>query len=150
MEVHATEKGKPPQVGVLLLQTNMVPLSGKGHGSHTSGEDKEADTKQIYVGLWIFFMPTCHTSACVYYRCRWDYLSLKRSATLCQENKKKRMMILLSQLCLEHNASIKASGKKENILKVKEYFRIGKREVTFNTGVSVMVLYSMRKHHSSP
>lgn len=60
------------------------------------------------------------------------------------------MMILLSQQFLEYNASIKASGKKGNILKVKESFRIGKLKVIFNTGVSVMVLYSMRKLHSSP
>lgn len=39
------QKGEPPQPGALLLQTNMVPLVGEGHGSHTFGEDREADTK---------------------------------------------------------------------------------------------------------
>lgn len=66
------------------------------------------------------------------------------------EEKEKKMMLLLLQLWSGHNASIKASGKKGNILKVKEYFRLDKLEVIFNTGVSVMVLYCMRKIHSSP
>lgn len=35
-----------------------------------------------------FFIPTCHTSACVYYRC--NYLSLKRSTILCQKNRGKK------------------------------------------------------------
>lgn len=45
---------------------------------------------------------------------------------------------------------LKHQGKKGNILKVKEYLRVNKLEVIFNTGVSVMVPYHRRKLHSSP
>lgn len=45
---------------------------------------------------------------------------------------------------------LKHQGKKGNILKVKEYLIVNKLEVIFNTGVSVMVPYHMRKLHSSP
>ena len=41
----------PPQLWGLLLQTNKVLLAG--HGSHTLGEDREADAKQIDVTLQI-------------------------------------------------------------------------------------------------
>lgn len=37
-----------------------------------------------------FFIPTCHTSACVYYSCRCNYLSLKRSTILCEKNRGKK------------------------------------------------------------
>lgn len=150
-EVGAQEKGESPppcpQLGVLLLQTSTVPLAGGGHGSYTLGEDRHKMNRCCTEGI---FIPTCHTSVCVYYRCRCNYLSLKRSTILCQKKRKKKMMLLLSQLWSGHNASIKASGKKGNILKVKEYFRMDKLEVIFNTGVSVMMLYCMRKIHSSP
>lgn len=73
----------------------------------------------------------------------------KQNDCFCQKNKKKRLFCCHS--CgLEHNANIKASSKKGNILKVKEYFRMDKLGVIFNTGVSVLVPYRMRKLHSSP
>lgn len=136
----------PPAGGITAADQHSATCR-RGHGSYTLGGDRHKMNRCCTEGI---FIPTCHTSVCVYYRCRCNYLSLKRSTILCQKKRKKKMMLLLSQLWSGHNASIKASGKKGNILKVKEYFRMDKLEVIFNTGVSVMMLYCMRKIHSSP
>lgn len=78
------------------------------------------------------------------------FVTKEKYYPLSEEQGKKRLCFCCHSCGLEDNASIKASGKKGNILKVKEYFRVDKPEVIFNTGVSVMVLYCMRKLHSSP
>jgi len=77
------------------------------------------------------------------------FITKEKCYPLSEEQEKKDYAFAVTA-GLEHNASIKASGKKANILKVKECFRVDKLEVIFNTGVSVMMLYSMRKLHSSP